>query len=127
MEFEEEKQVDITAAIIAHLSLVGWIIAVIINVNKVDRDKLFGAFYIRQMLGLMFLALFAGLADKILELILGLIPFVGPMLYWMIILTLYLGLFGFWILSLISVTNYEKKELPIIGRSIQKVFGNAFE
>lgn len=127
MEFEEEKQVDITAAIIAHLSLVGWIIAVIINVNKVDRDKLFGAFYIRQMLGLMFLALFAGLADKILELILGLIPFVGPMLYWMIILTLYLGLFGFWILSLISVTNYEKKELPIIGGAIQKVFGNAFE
>ena len=38
-----------TTAIIAHITLIGWIIAIIINSNEKNE---FASFYIRQLLGL---------------------------------------------------------------------------
>jgi len=92
-----------TRAIIAHITLIGWIIALV--QNNEDKDE-FASFYIRQMLGLVIL----GIACSVLSII----PFVG--------LILSLGVIALWILSLISASNGEKKELPVIGPMFQDWF-----
>ncbi|NND11140.1 MAG: YtxH domain-containing protein [Flavobacteriaceae bacterium] len=87
-------------AIIAHLTIIGWIIALIMNNgNKTE----IGSFYIRQMLGLM-----------ILSVILYYVPVVG----WILNLVLIV----FWVMSLIGAFNGEKKVSPGIGQLFQDIF-----
>ncbi|MGC9331173.1 MAG: hypothetical protein ACP5DZ_04760 [Bacteroidales bacterium] len=89
-----------TTAIIAHITLIGWIIAIIINSNEKNE---FASFYIRQLLGL-FLA----------GLVLAWIPIIG----WL----LSIAIFVFWLMSLISAVQGEKKELPLVGHYFQEWF-----
>ncbi|MDA3820678.1 MAG: hypothetical protein PF590_09490 [Candidatus Delongbacteria bacterium] len=89
-----------TTAIIAHITLIGWIIAIIINRNEKNE---FASFYIRQLLGL-FLAGF----------ILAWIPIIG----WL----LSIAIFVFWLMSLINAIQGEKKELPLVGHYFQEWF-----
>lgn len=89
-----------TKAIVAHLWLIGWVIALVLNMN--DKDEL-ASFYIRQLLGL-FLA----------SLVLMFIPVVG----WL----LNIVIFVFWIISLIGAVNGEKKEIPLLGKYFQEWF-----
>jgi len=89
-----------TKAIVAHITIVGWIIALIINSN--DKDE-FASFYIRQLLGL-YLAGF----------ILSIIPGIG----WILALVV----FVFWILSLLGAIQNEKKEVPVAGNYFQEWF-----
>ena len=87
-------------AIIAHITLIGWIIALVMNnSNKTD----LGSFYIRQMLGLMILAF-----------ILSFIPFVG----WI----LNIGMIIFWIMSLVGALGGKMKLTPILGEHFQNWF-----
>ncbi|TXE08684.1 hypothetical protein ES711_06670 [Gelidibacter salicanalis] len=87
-------------ALIAHLTLIGWIVALVMN-NTTKSE--FGAFYIRQMLGLMLLGL-----------VLSFVPIVG----WII----NLGVLILWIISLIGAVNGEKKLTPIVGDYFQDWF-----
>ncbi len=99
---EDAKQVlsdGKNVAIIAHLTLIGWIIALIMNSNKNE----FASFYIRQMLGLMIVAF--------------LLSFV-PMLGWI----LNLGMLALWIISLIGAFEGQKKLVPIFGEYFQDWF-----
>jgi uncharacterized membrane protein len=89
-----------TKAIVAHITIVGWIIALIINSN--DKDE-FASFYIRQLLGL-YLAGF----------ILSIIPVIG----WILALVV----FVFWILSLLGAIQNEIKETPVAGNYFQEWF-----
>lgn len=89
-----------TKAIVAHITLIGWIIALVINSSEKDE---FASFYIRQNLGLML----AGM-------ILAMIPIVG----WIISIVI----FVFWIMSLIGAVQGEKKESPILGKYFQEWF-----
>ncbi len=91
-----------TTAIIAHITLIGWIIAIIINSNEKNE---FASFYIRQLLGL-FLA----------GLILAWIPIIG----WL----LSIAIFVFWLMSLINAIQGEKKELPLVGHYFQEWFSS---
>lgn len=98
--FNEVSANGKNVAIIAHITLIGWVIALVMNnSNKTE----IGSFYIRQMLGLM-----------ILSLLLYFIPFVG----WILNLVLLV----FWILSLIGALNGEKKLTPGIGAYFQDWF-----
>lgn len=90
-----------TKAIVAHLTLIGWIIALVVNQNE-QKDEL-ASFYIRQMLGLM-LASF----------ILSFIPVIG----WI----LWIVSFVFWIISLVGAVGGQPKELPLIGKFFQDWF-----
>lgn len=86
-------------AIIAHITIIGWIIAMVMN-N--DNKTEFGSFYLRQVLGLIILGLFSW------------IPIIG----WVIgVLCLVL-----WIMSLISAINGEKKPVFILGEQFQDWF-----
>lgn len=89
-----------TKAIIAHLWWIGWVIALVVNMNEKDEIT---SFYIRQLLGL-FLA----------SLVLLFIPVLG----WL----LNIVLFVFWIISLIGAVNGEMKEVPLLGKYFQEWF-----
>ncbi len=95
-----------TRAIVAHITLIGTIIAIVQN-NPKDE---FASYYIRQMLGLSILMMTAYVVSMI-------IPFL-----WIIFLLAQLGVLALWILSLISAVNGEKKETPIVGAMFQDWF-----
>ena len=89
-----------TKAIVAHITIIGWIIALVINSN--DKDE-YASYYIRQTLGI-YLAGF----------ILSWIPYLG----WIISVII----FVFWILSLVGSIQGEKKETPWVGQYFQDWF-----
>lgn len=88
-------------AIISHLWLIGWIIALVMNNG--DKKSEYGSFYIRQMLGL-----------GICSLLLGFIPVVG----WLIFLIFAV----LWLMSFIGSFSGEKKLTPILGEYFQDWF-----
>lgn len=87
-------------AIIAHLTIIGWVIALIMNNDKKDA---FASFYIRQMLGLVI---------------------IGVLLSWIPILGWIAGvlIFILWIMSLISAMNGEIKPTVLLGDQFQDWF-----
>lgn len=87
-------------ALIAHITLIGWIVALVMNNNEKSE---FGSFYIRQMLGLMLLGL-----------VLSFVPFIG----WIINLVVLV----LWIMSLIGAVGGEKKLTPVLGTYFQDWF-----
>ena len=88
-----------TYAIVAYITWVGWIIALLLNQEK--KDEL-ARFHLRQSLLIMLFWL------------ISFIPIVG----WIIGLAMVV----FWIMGLISAINGEKKEVPIIGAWAQNWF-----
>ena len=88
-----------TIAIISYITWLGWIVALVMNMEKKND---FAKFHIRQTL-VIFLAS-----------ILAWIPFIGWI--W--------GIFVFilWIIGLIAAINSEKKEVPILGPLAQDWF-----
>lgn len=88
-------------AIIAHITLIGWIIALVMNGG--EKKSEYGSFYIRQMLGL-------GLCS----LVLGFIPVIG----WIVSLVFVV----LWVMSLIGALSGEKKLTPILGEYFQDWF-----
>lgn len=97
---EEKGMDDKTIAIISHITIIGWIVALVMNSSNKSEHT---SFYLRQMLGLMIIAIagsiisFVGMAISILALVL-------------------------WILSLISAASGEKKEVPVVGAYFQDWF-----
>ncbi|MFN0032359.1 MAG: hypothetical protein ACKVOR_09385 [Flavobacteriales bacterium] len=88
-----------TVAIVAHITLIGWIVAIIMNSNNKTE---IGSFYIRQMLGLVLFGL------------LGFIPILG----WLVAIAVIV----FWILSLINAVNEKMEPIPLIGPLFQDWF-----
>jgi uncharacterized membrane protein len=88
-----------TYAIIAYITWIGWVIALILNMEK-KHDL--ARFHIRQSLIIFLAALLTA------------IPFIGWI--WGIVVLV------FWIMGLISAINGEKKEIPIIGKYGQEWF-----
>lgn len=87
-------------AIVAHITLIGWIIAVVINSNQKTE---FGSFYIRQMLGLFAMGVIGGLIP-IFNLLMALIVVAGL------------------IYSLVGAITGVKNELPVVGPFFQDWF-----
>ncbi len=96
-----------TKAIISHLFIVGWIIAVILNMNKKEE---YASYYIIQNLGIIIL----GIALRVLQVI----PVFGPVI-------MVIGgvlLFVFWLLSFIWSIQGEMKPIPLLGEKFQAWF-----
>src|SRR5690554_52445 len=87
-------------AILAYMTLIGWIVALILNQDKKDA---LAAFHIRQGLGLMviILILFA----------ISFIPFLG----WLINIVGMLLVLVLWIIGLIGAIQSERKLVPVLG------------
>jgi uncharacterized membrane protein len=103
---------DKTVAIVAYLTLIGFIAAAIIHSSK--KTKL-GAYHLRQMLGFI-LSMFA-------VIVLMFIPIIG----WILIPVFYLFMFICWIMGLVAAINGQMKPMPLIGPMYQKWFGTTFD
>jgi uncharacterized membrane protein len=96
-----------TKAIVSHLFGIGWIIALIVNMN--NKEEL-ASYYIRQNLGLIIC--------MILLRMVGYIPILGPVIW----IAGGILVFVFWLMSLIWAIQGEMKPLPWIGAKFQEWF-----
>jgi len=87
-------------AILSYITLIGWIIAIIMNSSK---KTSLGSFHLRQALIIM-----------IAGIVVSWIPVIG----WILSLIL----FVFWIIGLVAAIQGKEKEIPIIGSLAQKWF-----
>jgi len=87
-------------ALLSHITLIGWIIALVLNMNEKDE---FTSFYLRQTLGLYLVAI-----------ILSFIPILG----WILNIIIFI----FWIISLVASIQGYKKPSPGIGNFFQDLF-----
>jgi uncharacterized membrane protein len=107
---------DRTVAIISYLTLIGFIVAAVLQTS---RKTELGAFHLRQTLGL--------LLTTIAVIIVGSLLLFIPVLGWMCDFALWVALFALWIMGLIGAIKGEMKPVPIIGHLYQEWFGHAFE
>lgn len=91
---------DKTKAIIAHFTIVGWVISLVINIQ--NKEEL-TSYYLRQLLGIYLTGL-----------LFSLIPYIGWVV-WVVV-------FIFWVLSLVGAVQGEKQETPIVGAYFQEWF-----
>ncbi|MBX2846006.1 MAG: hypothetical protein KTR13_07295 [Saprospiraceae bacterium] len=97
-----------TISIISYLTLIGWIVALVMNQN--NKDEL-ASFHIRQMLGLMILSLVGSVISMIMPSALKLLG-----------TAVSLGAFVLWILAFIGAIGGEKKLIPLLGEQFQEWF-----
>jgi hypothetical protein len=88
-------------AIVAHLTIVGWIVALVINSN--DKEE-YTSFFLRQTLGIH-------LAFMILLCI--------PILRWILVIVV----FAFWLISLVYAVQGDMKTIPF-GEHFQRWFNS---
>ena len=103
---------DKTVAIVAYITIIGFIAAIIIHSNKKTG---LGAFHLRQCLGIFL----TGLACSFLMII--------PILGWIAAPIIGLFMLVCWIMGLISAINGQAKPVPLVGELFQKWFGTAFD
>jgi len=95
-----------TAAIISHFTVIGLIVAFVLNMNN---KNAFASFYIRQMLGLNILYM----ANMWIV-----YRYLGNTIGWAVGVLL----FALWIISLLAVLKGEKKLVPVVGEQFQNLF-----
>jgi hypothetical protein len=119
---------DKTVAIVAYLTLIGFIIAIIIHSNK--KTKL-GAFHLRQVLGFMLtgIACWIGVAIimLILALVLSFVKFLLVILVPLIWLAFVGSMFALWVMGLLAAINGQMTPMPVVGPLYQKWFGTTFD
>lgn len=93
-------------AIIAYITLIGWIIAYILHdKNKTD----FGAFHLRQSLGIIVAAIGLSIVSSVVNI---------SFLSWII----QAAILVFWILGFLGAIQGEKKLVPLLGAQFQQWF-----
>jgi len=103
---------DKTAAILAYITIIGFIIAIVLNGQK--KTKLAG-YHLRQALGIYLTA--TALAIVLAITVVGMIAL--PLLW--------IGTLVLVVLGLISAAKGETKPVPLLGEKYQKWLGTAFD
>lgn len=116
MELQSDK--GKTVAIISYITIIGFIIALVLNNDKQNKSDL-GVFHLRQALGIYLTGIVLSIAQGIFLFI----PFLGWLINLAITLSL-IALFVFWILGLIAAINAEKKAIPFVGKLYQDLLGS---
>jgi uncharacterized membrane protein len=96
---------DKTKSIVAHLTLIGWVIALVMNQSDKGANT---SYYLRQVLGLFIIGI---LGSVIGMLTLGLISTV-----------VYVAVLILWILSLLGAVSGQQKPVPVLGDMFQQWF-----
>lgn len=108
--------------ILAYITPIGFIIAFIMNSKHYGERRLFGAFHLRQALGLFVLSFGLSLSLVIIR---GVLPFLRTLLQF----TDELSLLATIVLAVVGALNASKglkKPLPLIGMPIEKYLGSTF-
>lgn len=96
---------DKTKSIVAHITLIGWVIALVMNQSDKGANT---AFYLRQNLGLMIIAIAGSVLGMLTVNIIGTIISVAVLVLW--------------ILSLLGALSGEQKPTPVVGDMFQQWF-----
>jgi uncharacterized membrane protein len=96
-----------TKAIVSHIFFIGWVIALVINMNQKEE---YASYYIRQNLGLMIVGFVLSLLHVI------------PVLGWIVAWIGYIAIFIFWLMSLIWSVTDVMKPVPFVGDKFQEWF-----
>ena len=105
----KKEAVDKTMGIIAYLTIIGLIVAIVTNK---DKKVSFASYHIRQSLGLAV----TGIALAII----GIIPFIG----WLISILGTIFIVILWVLGLINALNGYEKPVPVMGEKYMEWFKN---
>ncbi len=112
---------DKTVAIVAYLTFVGFIVALILN-NGPKKNAL-GQFHLRQALGLLIIHLVGMILFVMLAFmlpgILGRVLALGSNVF-------SLGMLVLFILALVDAINGRRKPVPVVGELIQQKLAGAF-
>jgi uncharacterized membrane protein len=109
-------QEDKTVAILAYLTVIGFIVAIVIHGNKKTR---LGSFHLRQALGIFLTGVVAGVCNFALMFI--------PIIGWLAVLAIWIGLLVMWVMGLVAAAQGQMKPAPILGEQFQKILGTAFD
>jgi len=96
---------DKTKSIVAHITLIGWIIALVMNQTDKGANT---SFYLRQNIGLYIIAIAGTVLGMLTISVIGTVVSV-------VILVL-------WILSLVGALSGEQKSVPVLGDMFQQWF-----
>lgn len=109
VNYENSVQDGKTISLIAYLTIIGLIIAFVMNNDKKNK---FAAFHIRQSLGLMLTGLILGFVNVV------------PILGWIVSLFGSVFLLILWVIALIGAINEKEKEVPFLGTYYQNWLKN---
>ena len=98
-----------TIATIAYFTIIGLVIAFIMNNDKKDD---FASYHIKQSLGLAVTGIALGM--------IGMIPILG----WLISIFGVFVMLYMWIMGLLNAINHAKKPVPILGTKYEEWFKN---
>jgi len=96
---------DKTKSIVAHLTFIGWIIALVMNQSDKGPNT---SFYLRQNLGLWLIAIAGSLLGMLTINIIGTI--------------ISIAILVLWVLSLLGALSGEQKPSPVVGDMFQQWF-----
>ncbi|WP_129713570.1 DUF4870 domain-containing protein [Pedobacter sp. SYP-B3415] len=102
-----------TLAIVAYITIIGWIISYLEYKKRADKDALVG-YHLEQSLGLIILSVLLGIASSIVVAIL-------PGAY-ILSLVVSLGTFILMLLGIIAANNEARKPLPLVGKMFEGKF-----
>jgi len=95
-----------TVGLIAYFTLIGWIIALVMH-NKEKTE--FGAFHLRQVLGIMVTGIALSIVASIIDISI-------------ISMAVNIAVFVLWIIGLIGAAQGEQKLVPVLGEKYQEWF-----
>ena len=96
---------DKTIAIVAYLTVIGLVVALVMNNEKKDP---FSTFHIRQSLGLVLTSIALSLINVI------------PILGWIVSLIGAFVLLYMWVMGLLNAVNGREKPVPILGEKYKE-------
>ncbi len=96
---------DKTIAIVAYLTIIGLVVALVLNNEKKD---LFAKYHIRQSLGLVLTSIALSLINVI------------PVLGWIVSMVGAFVLLFMWIMGLLNAVNGREKPVPILGEKYEE-------
>ncbi len=96
---------DKTIAIVAYLTVIGLVVALVMNNEKKD---LFSTYHIRQSLGLVLTSIALSLINVI------------PILGWIVSLIGAFVLLYMWVVGLLNAVNGREKPVPILGEKYKE-------
>lgn len=98
---------DKTIAIVAYLTVIGLVVALVMNNDKKDP---FSTYHIRQSLGIILTSIALSLINVI------------PILGWIVSLIGVFVLLYMWIIGLLNAVNGRMKPVPILGEKYEEWF-----
>ena len=114
---------DRTVAIVAYLTLIGFIIALIMHSSNKTQ---IGAYHLRQSLGLMISFIVVWIGMMIVGMILAFIPVIGWITATLLWLAFAGAMIGLMVMGVIAAVNGQQKPLPLVGPLFAKWFAGAF-